>query len=63
MHTHDRADLLTLRGHARVRQLAGASALADPLDGGLGGSVRVGDVNVAAKADHVAKAKFREKRE
>src|ERR1700689_5106598 len=40
-----------------------ASASADPLGGGFDGSVRGGDVNVAAKADHVAKAKFREKGE
>ena len=63
MHAHDRADLLALRGHPRVRQLAGASALADPLGGGFAGSIRVSDVNVATKADHVAKAKFREKGE
>src|SRR6185437_5265297 len=60
MHTHDRADQLALRGHPRVRQLAGTPALAHPFGRGPGGAVRVGDVDVAAKADHVTEPQRRE---
>ena len=63
MHAPDRTDLLALRGDARVHQLPGAPALSHPFGGGPGGSVCVGDLNVAAKADHVAEAEFREKGE
>src|SRR3978361_2166566 len=63
MHAHDRAVWLPLRGDARVHQLPGPPALSHPFGGGPGGSVRVGDLNVAAKADHVAEAEFRKKGE
>jgi hypothetical protein len=42
----------------RVEQLAGAAALADPFGSGLGLPVGIGDVDVAAKADHVAEAQL-----
>src|SRR4051812_10063650 len=63
MHAHDRADLLALRGDARVYQLASAPALSHPIGGEPGGSVCVGDLDVAAKPDHVAEAEFRKKGE
>src|ERR1700709_1481817 len=63
MHAPDCADLLAFPGAARVHQLSSAPALSHPCGGGPGGSVRVGDLNVAAKADHVAEAEFREKGE
>jgi hypothetical protein len=59
-HNH-RADLLAVRGHPRVGQFAGAAALAHPGGSWLAGSVCVGDMDVATKADHVGKAKFRQK--
>jgi hypothetical protein len=40
----------------RIGALAGASALAHPVRGRLGLTVRGSDVDVAAKADHVAEA-------
>jgi hypothetical protein len=60
VHAHDRADVLALRGHPRIRQLAGTAAAAHPLGRRLGGSVCVGDVNVATKADHVAEPQLSE---
>src|SRR3954465_10165359 len=54
----DGADLPALRGHPGLAQLAGAARLADPLGGRPGLAVRVGDVDVAAEADHVAEAEL-----
>jgi hypothetical protein len=63
MHAHHRTHLPPLRGDTGVAQLAGASALADPFGRRPGFAARVGDADVAAEADDVAKAQFIEERE
>ena len=63
LHADDGADLLTPRGHPRVKKLAGTPTLAHPFRGGLGDADRVGDVDVAAEPDHVAEAQFARKGE
>jgi hypothetical protein len=58
MHADDRSDLPALRGNPGVAQLAGASSLAHPLGRRLGLPIDIGDMDVAAEADHVIEAKF-----
>jgi hypothetical protein len=63
MHARCRADLLALRGDARVAQHPGTPTLAHPFSGGLGLPIGISDVDVAPKADHIAKVQFVEEGE
>ena len=63
LHAHHRADLLAGGGDFRLAQLARPPAQADPIGGQPRFAVGGADVNVATKADDVAKAKALQKLE
>ena len=56
MDADDRADLVPARGDLGVAQLARPAALADPIGGVARLAVRRGDMDVAAKPDHISEA-------
>src|SRR4051794_25489278 len=61
MHADHSTNLLALRRHASVTQLAGPSALASPRRRRLALSIGGGDMDVATEADNVAEAEPVEK--
>src|SRR3954453_11850582 len=58
LHANNRADMWSGSRDCRVAQLARSSPLADPIGGQSRFAIRRADMDVAAKADDVLKAKI-----